>query len=77
MESCPPIKKNITEKPFLEENKTMKFTSKVMEFEAIILSKELKPQKRYIMCFLPFVDTSFDSSDMCVSFGICTEARKL
>lgn len=59
------------------KNKIVKFTSKLKGLETTILSEVTQPQKRKVTCFLSFVDFNCSPSDMCVSFGIHKEARKL
>lgn len=48
-----------------------------MEPEIILLNEVTQTQKTNIMCFLSFVDISFDFADMFASFGISFKVWKL
>lgn len=50
------------------------FTGKWMKLETIILDY-VRPRETNIACLLSSVGDSFESLDMCVSFGISTEVK--
>lgn len=52
--------------PATNENE-MQFGCKWMELEITTLSKATQIRKTNTTCFLPYVDASFESLDMCVS----------
>lgn len=54
--------------------KTMTFTEKWMELEIIILSEVTESQRDSIIYSFSYIDLSFHTSDICVPFGISTEA---
>lgn len=60
----------------IEKNKIMKFTEKWMKLETITISEATYSQKINTY-FLSYMGISFQYSDMCISFVIFIEIRKL
>lgn len=61
----------------MKTHEIMKLTHKWIEVERVILSDTAQTQKDNCHTFYLFVDVGFESLDMCISFGIPIEARKL
>lgn len=59
------------------KNEIMKFASKQIKIETIILSDIAQTQKNKHHLFSLICDTSLESLDMCISSGIPINVRKL
>lgn len=76
---CPLTEEWITESgTFIQWNTIQQlkkeFTGKWMRLETTIMGY-VRPRETNIACFLSRVGDSFESLDMCVSFGISTEVK--
>lgn len=60
-----------------EKNEIIKFAGEWVKLETIIWSEVTQAKKGKCSMFSFFIDANFESSAMCVSFGIPTEVRKL
>lgn len=59
-----------------EKYEIIKSAGEWIKLETIISSEVTQTQKANVRCFLSPVDTNFESSPMCVLFGIPTEVIK-
>lgn len=55
----------------------MRVAGKLMEIEIIILSKVTDSENTNVSCFHSSVDVSIETLEMCVSFGMPIDLRKL